>query len=742
MLQREVRHTIGKGHIPEGAVDARVAEGHGEAEALIRFPGVARHGLGDGQASGIRRRHIPGVGKRCMDGVALGDLARIAGLGSRVTLLGVVVFLHLVGDSRRQTGCGLALAVAQRETRHTVLELHIAICAGDASVTQRDGEVEVLVLVTRVAFDGLRDTQIAKLQLSLVVREQRIGRCIGLDPSADGAGRRFHVPTIFPYLGNLPLRAHRQAENRQRFVMAQGKRAAVGDVAGALLAVVVIAALKRRPVSIFQRHAEGEVLGVVGICHAVTGDDLADAQLPCGVVRFILRVGHHDGIQQAEQAGDVPAFQVVPVGGVVAVIGTVALQRRGVLYHARAQEAFVRGEERVDVLPAILVMQAVIHHRVHTVVQVHAPRDIRPFEQVVLPAVHLERIGLLRLGDCGNVAQRDVDHVIGGVLGHGLHQFTNAGHDGDAIVLGTSISVDGIDAHHNWDLRFVQGIACWRRCFFQRVFRAHFRPCHLGITVLFTRVRPEDQHAVLAVHVGGRTRNGRAILGGKGEGHAVDALAVLVDLLNAQLAALVGDVDDRAELALELIGVQEREIAPAKVARDAELGHNVLNHLVGGLSRLLSSLDRIGNIALKAVVELLGGVALDTELPQCTGLDDAVDHLHVALAVVQQITVRAPRKVLQQALELPGVLVVDKAPLGPALVACLVQSGLQHSFAPRLGLALCWGYGAVALRVASVERLPLSVVSHFVVGHVPFQQHGHGDNESRFFTFRTKLSAA
>ena len=524
--------------------------------------------------------------------------------------------------------------------------------------------------------------------------------------------------------------------------MAQGKRAAVGDVAGALLAVVVIAALKRRPFSIFQRHAEGEVLGVVAICHAVTGDDLADAQLPRGVVRLILRVGHHDGIQQAEQAGEVPVFQVVPVGGVVAVIGTVALQRRGVLYHARAQEAFVRGEERVDVLPAILVMQAVIHHRVHTVVQVHAPRDIRPFEQVVLPAVHLERIGLLRLGDCGNVAQRDVDHVIGGVLGHGLHQFTNAGHDGDAIVLGTSISVDGIDAHHNWDLRFVQGIACWRRCLFQRVFRAHFRPCHLGITVLFTRVRPEDQHAVLAVHVGGRTRNGRAILGGKGEGHAVDALAVLVDLLNAQLAALVGDVDDRAELALELIGVQEREIAPAKVARDAELGHNVLNHLVGGLSRLLSSFDRIGNIALKGVVELLGGVAIDTELLQCTGLDDAVDHLHVALVVVQQITVRAPRKVLQQALELPGVLVVGKAPLGPALVACLVQSGLQHSFAPRLGLALCWGYGAIAFRIAAVERLPLSVVSHFVVGHILFQQHGHGDNQAMLLTVLIKLDVA
>ena len=81
--------------------------------------------------------------------------------------------------------------------------------------------------------------------------------------------------------------------------MAQGKLAAVGDVAGALLAVVVIAALERRPVSVFQRHAEGEVLGVVGICHAVTGYGLADPQLS-GILRHSLLVSNNNGIQQTE----------------------------------------------------------------------------------------------------------------------------------------------------------------------------------------------------------------------------------------------------------------------------------------------------------------------------------------------------------------------------------------------------------------------------------------------------------
>ena len=418
------------------------------------------------------------------------------------------------------------------------------------------------------------------------------------------------------------------------------------------------------------------------------------------------------------------------------------MQRIRILFNPSPQKALICGKERIDDLPAVLIMQTIIYHCVDAIVQIHAARGLRSCKQIILPAVQIKRPSLLRLGDCGNVAQRDVDHVIGGVLGHSLHQLTNAGHNGDAVIFCACVGVNRIDAHNDRDLCWVQLIALRRRRLFQGVLRAYFRPIYLGVSIVLRRIRSEDQHAVLTIYFGGRTGNGRIVRAGKGKLHPIDALAVLVHFLYAQLAALVGDVDDRAELTLELVGVQEREIAPAKVARDAELGHNALNHLVGGLSRLLSSLDRIGNIALKAVVELLGGVALDTELLQSIGLDDAVDHLHVALVVVQQITVRAPRKVLQQALELPGVLVVGKAPLGPALVACLVQSGLQHSFAPRLGLALCWGYGAVALRVASVERLPLSVVSHFVVGHIPFQQHGHGNNQAMLLAVRIKLGVA
>ena len=388
-------------------------------------------------------------------------------------------------------------------------------------------------------------------------------------------------------------------------------------------------------------------------------------------------------------------------------------------------------------------MQTIIYHCVDAIVQIHAARGLRSCKQIIVPAVQIKRPSLLCLGNRGNVPQRDVNHIIRRILCHGLHQLTNAGHNGDAVIFCACVGVNRIDAHNDRDLCWVQLISRRRRRLFQGVLGVYFRPLHLSIARrIFRRIRSEDQHAVLTIYCGGHTGNGRIVRAGKGKLHPIDALAVLVHFLHAQLPALVGDIDGRAELALELIGVQEREIAPAKVARDAELGHNALNHLVGGLSRLLSSLDRIGNIALKGVVELLGGVAFDTEPLQCTGLDDAVDHLHVALVVVQQITVRAPRKVLQQALELPGVLVVGKAPLGPALVACLVQSGLQHSFAPRLGLALCWGYGAIAFRIAAVERLPLSVVSHFVVGHILFQQHGHGDNQAMLLTVLIKLDVA
>ena len=64
MPQREGGFAIGKGHVAILAADSRVAEGHGEAEALVLFPGVARHGLGDGQASGCQISLV--IRERCI----------------------------------------------------------------------------------------------------------------------------------------------------------------------------------------------------------------------------------------------------------------------------------------------------------------------------------------------------------------------------------------------------------------------------------------------------------------------------------------------------------------------------------------------------------------------------------------------------------------------------------------------------------------------------------------------------
>ena len=292
------------------------------------------------------------------------------------------------------------------------------------------------------------------------------------------------------------------------------------------------------------------------------------------------------------------------------------MQRNRILYNAGPQKALVGSKERIDNLPAVLIVQAVIHHCVDAIVQIHAAGDLGSRKQIIRPAVQSKRPSLLCLGNRGNVPQRDVDHIIRRILCHGLHQLTNAGHNGDAVIFCACVGVNRIDAHNDRDLCWVQRISHRRRRLFQGVLGVYFRPRHTSIArLMFRRIRSEDQHAVLAIYSGGRTGNGRTVRAGKGKLHPIDALAVLVHFLYAQLPALVGDIDDRAELPLELIGVQEGEIAPFKaILCDVQLRYDLIDYLFGRLAALDACFDCTGYIGFQSIVKFRRGSPIDAKL--------------------------------------------------------------------------------------------------------------------------------
>ena len=397
--------------------------------------------------------------------------------------------------------------------------------------------------------------------------------------------------------------------------MPQGKCSAVTDIAGTLLAVVIVLPSQRRATGILQRDFESEVVGIVFIEQVFPGYGLADPQLS-GIIRRSLLVSNNYGIQQAEQAGKIPSAQIVPVGGVAAAFIQFLFQCIRILFNPSPQKALICGKERIDDLPAVLIVQAVIHHCVDAIVQIHAARGLSSCKLIILPAVQIKRPSLLCLGNRGNVPQRDVDHIIRRILCHGLHQLTNAGHNGDAVIFCACVGVNRIDAHNDRDLCWVQLISHRRRRLFQGVLGVYFRPLHTSIARhIFRRIRSEDQHAVLTIYFGGRTGNGRIVRAGKGKLHPIDALAVLVHFLYAQLPALVGDIDGRAELPLELIGVQEGEIAPFKaILCDVQLRYDLIDYLFGRLAVLDACFDCIGYIGFQSIVKFRGGSPRDAKL--------------------------------------------------------------------------------------------------------------------------------
>lgn len=110
-----------------------------------------------------------------------------------------------------------------------------------------------------------------------------------------------------------------------------------------------------------------------------------------GILRRNLFISNNNGIQQAEQACEIHSAQIIPVGAVTAVPVQSALQRSRVLYNTSPQKADIRGEERIDVFSAVFIVQSIVHHCIDAIVQIHAAWNLSPLEQIILPAIQIER---------------------------------------------------------------------------------------------------------------------------------------------------------------------------------------------------------------------------------------------------------------------------------------------------------------------------------------------------------------
>ncbi len=201
-------------------------------EAFGLISRVARYRLGNRQGAKL----ILCVLKRSFRRCAFDDCSGIAGLGRDVPFC--FGFRHCVGNARRQIGRRLALVVLEREGRNAVRKRHIAEGSGDACITERYGKVELLVLVSLIARYRLGNRQGA--HIPLIVGELCLARLILFNHAADLTARGNHRPAALSFFRDPPLRTAGQSENRQRLVVPQRERFAVLDIAGALLAVVVV----------------------------------------------------------------------------------------------------------------------------------------------------------------------------------------------------------------------------------------------------------------------------------------------------------------------------------------------------------------------------------------------------------------------------------------------------------------------------------------------------------------------
>ncbi len=225
------------------------------------------------------------------------------------------------------------------------------------------------------AAEVLFDSQTANHRLLSAVDELSSLSLIFPDGSRDDAVGRNHIPNaaLRPrqrLLYRKPC-SHGQALNGNALIMVQKKCFTAGNISRLVAAIEVVSAGQSLAIGILQGNQKLEAPGIVRRI-AASCDHLTNQQIPGILSRALLPVGHHHDIQQAEQAGEIQLSQIIPVGiRVVALIRAARPAAGVVLLHPGADEAGVSDKEGVKIFPAVLVVKAIVHHRVPLIVQIH-----------------------------------------------------------------------------------------------------------------------------------------------------------------------------------------------------------------------------------------------------------------------------------------------------------------------------------------------------------------------------------
>ena len=216
--------------------------------------------------------------------------------------------------------------------------------------------------------------------------------------------------------------------------------------------------------------------------------------------------------------------------------------------------------------------------------QIHAaPHALaRARKTGVLPPCQRKAAAGLRLHIGDDVAQRDIHLVVERVLDHGLRKAARPGQHPHTVVLAARVGIDGIIAHVNRDYGIVDGMARRRAELFKvvRVAVDGIRPFHFGVARA-VRARAKDEHAVPALHSGGRAlcyRIGAFSVPVQAKNRAVHAAPILIHLPDLQLPPFVRNIHHRAEGAAKTVRIKPQKASGHTGKRGERILHRGALH--------------------------------------------------------------------------------------------------------------------------------------------------------------------
>ena len=172
----------------------------------------------------------------------------------------------------------------------------------------------------------------------------------------------------------------------------------------------------------------------------------------------------------------------------------------------------------------------------------------------------------------GDIGEGAVNVVNGGKGGHGRDQMALRDRDGHAVVGGAGVGDDAMRIIHDHGDRRGVDLVAHRRAVLNEVVLAlgeHALSCgrELRLAVFVGRDGVISAFALVDGPTG--VGNSQIILLVEGEGHAVDRIVVVVELLHVEVVLDVGDIDGGGELAVEVFAVDQMGVlhsGPRKVA--------------------------------------------------------------------------------------------------------------------------------------------------------------------------------